>query len=211
MKALTSLLLLMGLAVAAQAQGTPAAATAQASSAAVVLKFSWTKERLPGWENNPFGPSFEMYDDMRVRVSDERRLQDARNSGKKAEAGRIERDAQAREDATKKKKVTSTARPKDGYRYKVTIKNTSAKTIKSIDWDYIFSDPASRSEVARHQFASDEKISPGKEKELSVFILSPPSNTVSAAALGRKDRSLFDERVIIVSIKYSDGTVWVQP
>jgi hypothetical protein len=207
-KALTSLFLLLGIVVCVQAQGSSAAG---AATDTLVLKFSWTKERLPGWENNPFGPSFETYDDMRVRVSDERRLQDARNSGKKAEASRIERDTQAREDATRKKIVSKQERPRDGYRYKVTIKNTGAKTIKSIDWDYVFFDPASHGEAARHQFTSDERIPPGKDKELSVMILSPPTSTVNAGALGSKGHLAFDEQVIIISIRYSVGSVWSRP
>ncbi|HEY0384846.1 MAG TPA: hypothetical protein VGC64_02490 [Pyrinomonadaceae bacterium] len=205
--------MLLGIVIGVQAQGSSAAATAAAAAPVdtVVLKFSWSKERLPGWENNPFGPSFETYDDMRARVSDERRLQDARNSGKKAEASRIERDAQAREDATKKKVVTKEERARDGYRYKVTIKNTGAKTIKSIDWDYVFFDPATHQESARHQFTSDEKIAPGREKDLSVMILSPPVSTVSAGVLGSKGRLALDEQVMIINIRYADGSVWSRP
>lgn len=211
MKALSSLFLLLGIVVGVEAQAASSAAAGGTLADTVVLKFSWAKERLPGWENNPFGPSFETYDDMRVRVSDERRLQDARNTGKKAEASRIERDAQAREDATKKKVVTKQERARDGYRYKVTVKNIGAKTIKSIDWDYVFFDPSSHQESARHQFTSDEKIAPGKEKELNVMILSPPVSTVSTNALGSKGGLALDEQVQVVGIRYADGSVWSRP
>ena len=205
MKVLASLFLFAGIGVVGQAQ-VPTAA--REPSDAVVIKFSWAKERLPGWEKNPFGPSVETYEDMRVRVARERQLQDAKNSGKMADAARIERDIQTRENATKNKKVTET-RTRDGYRYKVTIRNTGSRTIRSVDWDYVFLDPTSMNEIARHQFTSDEKISAGKEKELSVLYLEPPISTVSAVALSQNKG--YEEHVVIASIKYSDGSIWTRP
>jgi len=209
MKLLTGLLLFMGMAVVSEAQQ-PAAI--QGPPDVSVLKFDWSRERLPGWENNPFGPSFETYDTMRARVEDERRLKQARNSGNKAEAEKIERDLKVREKtAAPKIQSEKTERPRDGYRYKVWLRNDSLKTIKSIDWDYVFLDPSNHSEIARHQFTSDEKIRPGKDRELNVFILSPPIRTIKADELNKKRQSLFNEQVIIMRVEYSDGSVWQRP
>ncbi len=186
--------------------------TAQEPSDVVVIKFSWVKERLPGWENNPFGRPYETYDDMIARVRDERSLRQARNSGNKGEVARIERDAKMREEATKPRKVgQQTERPRDGYKYKLTVRNTGARTIKVIDWNYIFYDADTQKEISRRQLTSEERISPGKEKEMSVFILTPLSETISASALGKKGQAILTGQVLIVRIEYSDGSVWERP
>lgn len=176
-----------------------------------VVKFSWRKERLPGWENNPFGPSFETYDAMRARLDNERRIQQARNAGNKTELGKRESAAKMVEDASLPKNTQKAERPRDGYRYKVLVNNNGTKTIKLVDWDYIFFDPNTLAEVTRYQFTSEEKVRPGKDKELGVLILSPPTRTVSARSPESREAPPLVERVILVRVEYSDGSIWQRP
>ena len=91
------------------------------------------------------------------------------------------------------------------------MRNTGEKTIKLVDWDYIFLDPATQNEVTRYQFTSEEKIRPGKEAELDVFILSPPVRVVNARAMEKDEQVSSNERIEMVRIEYSDGTVWQRP
>ena len=175
-----------------------------------VVSFSWRKERLPGWEKGALGSSVETYDAMRERSENERRIQQARNSGNKAELGRREGAAKMLEDAVAKDSQ-KLQRPRDGYRYKVVLSNTSSKSISSVDWDYFFVDPNKNEVIARHQFTSDEKIKPGKSKEVSVLYLTPPVKTISAEMLARKELALFTEHVVVMRIQYSDGSVWQHP
>jgi hypothetical protein len=42
----------------------------------------------------------------------------------------------------------------------VSVKNTGEKTIKLVDWDYVFFNTATQSETGRLEFTSDEKIGP---------------------------------------------------
>lgn len=211
MRSLAILLLISTAPAVLKAQQPPAARESEDVS---VVRFSWRKERLPGWENNPFGPSFETYDAMRARQDNERRLQQARNAGNKAEVARRERDAKVIEDASAPKDSQKTERPRDGYRYKILVRNNGAKTIKLIDWDYVFLDPETQAEVERHLFTSEEKIRPGKEKELSVLTLAAPTKIVKSNALnkGYKDKpSPFVERIVLARIEYEDGSVWQRP
>lgn len=205
---LAVLLLILGLHTAPQAQQQQP--DPQGPEGVAVVKFSWRKERIPGWENRSFGTSAETYDAMRARVDNERRIQAARNSGNKAELGRRESAAKMLEDASAPKGSRNAERPRDGYRYKVLVNNAGAKTVKLIDWDYVFLDPTTRQEVSRRQFTSEEKVRPGKDKELEVFILSPPFLTVNAKA-SRTDESPFVEQVVLMRVEYSDGTVWQRP
>jgi hypothetical protein len=117
---------------------------------------------------------------MRARVAAEQRVQRERNAGSKGGVARAEDEAKVYEKANASNKAKASERSRFGYRYKISVRNSGQKAVKSIDCDYVFLDPDTQTEVERHQFTSDEKLSPGKEKELSVFKLAPPTRTVSA-------------------------------
>jgi hypothetical protein len=170
-----------------------------------VLKFNWSKERI-GWENDPFRGPIENFDEMRARTRNEKRITDAKGSGN---ADKVKRDASAdaANIATQHKNTAS----RYVFTYKTTVKNSSAKTIKSIDWDYIFFDKGTETETGRQQFTSEEKIGPGKSKELVVSITKPPSHTISVTALNENERDSLIGRVVVVRIDYSDGTYWQRP
>ena len=206
MKTIVMLLLVMAMSVASQAQ--QVTLDPQGPSDVAIVKFTWGKEFLPGWENNQFGHSIETPDARRERLENERRIQQARNTGNKVELTKRESAAKMLEDARSPK---NTERLRDGYRYEVQITNTGAKTIKLIDWDYIFLDPDTLKEVARHQFTSDDTIKPGKSKKISVFYLIPPVKTVSVKMLSKKNMANFKEQVVLMRIQYSDGSVWQRP
>lgn len=210
MRAIATLLLLMAASAAAPARQAPPQPGPQAPPDVAVIKFNWRKERIPGWEKNDFGASVESYDAMRERLDNERRIQQARNAGNKTEVGRRESAAKMAEDARYSKAPANAERPRDGYRYKVRVRNDGAKTIKLVDWDYVFLDPETREEVGRQLFTSEEKVKPGGEKDLDVFVLSPPVRTVSAQGK-QKDAPAFVEQVVLTRVVYSDGSVWQKP
>lgn len=201
-------LLLISMLTAAQQPQQQVSSQVQADAA--VGTFSWRKERLPGWEKETLGSSIEPYDAMRARLENERRIQQARNSGNKAELGKREGAAKMLEDSIAKESQKA-QRPRDGYRYKVLLTNTGSKTIKLVDWDYVFIDPSTHEVVSRHQFTSQESIKPGKSKEVSVLYLTPPVKTVSAGTLTKKEPMPFTEQVVIARIEFSDGSFWQHP
>jgi hypothetical protein len=96
----------------------------------------------------------------------------------------------------------------EGYRYRASVKNSGVKMIKAVNWMYIFTDPGSGEELARHRFHTRTKIRPGQVKELAEFDHSPPSKVVSAAGLEKSVAQPFVEQVVITRIEYGDGTVW---
>ena len=209
MRLLASLFLIVGMAAGVRAQQPSGT---QESSAVVVLKFSWAKELFPGWEKRAFPVSFEPYETTRAPVGKEARMPQPRNPVDKALPDKREREVTMRQDASVPKQAAQTKeRPRDGYRYKVTVQNNGAKTIKAIDWDYIFYDLDTQQEISRLEFTSEERISPGKVKEVTVFILAPPTRIVSAGALSKKKQLPFKEQVALVRITYSDGSVWERP
>jgi hypothetical protein len=139
----------------------------------------------------------------------EQQLAVARNTQQKGTTSRLESQNINHQDA--KIKAQQTEMPRDGYRYKVTLRNESEKTIKSIDWDYYFVDPSTNQELARHQFTSDETIKPGKSKEVSVLYLKAPVKTVDARSLKKSEKSAIAGRVVVARLQFSDGSVWQHP
>lgn len=198
---LPCLLLLCCAAVAARAQS-PAAA-AQGPPDVEVVKYAWSKERI-GWERDPFGGPVETFDDLRRRNADTRRIERARATGNAAEAAKVEREMRS-EQVIKSRPPEP---PRYAFSYRLAVRNTGAKTISEIDWDYVFLDAATGRELERRQFTGVEKIAPGKRKELTFLTRTPPTQQISAHALGKSERDGLREQVLVTRILYADGTVW---
>lgn len=166
-----------------------------------VLKASWSKVRI-GWERDPFGGPLENFDEMRSRARNERRI--AQGGGERAR-----REAKADEANLAKQREQKP--PRYYFVYKTKVKNNSTSAIVQIDWDYIFYERDTENEMGRQEFTSDEQIPPGKTKELTVTMLSPPTKTVSVTSLNLDERDRFTEKIVLVGIKYADGRVWTAP
>jgi hypothetical protein len=170
-----------------------------------VVKFSWSKERV-GWEQDPFSGPIENFDEMRVRARNEKRVSDAKRGGIGPEITRAERDAKT--DEVLISTIHQNAPARYGFVYKVAVQNNSVKTIKAIDWDYVFFDINTEGELGRRQFASEDKIAPGKTKELKFFIPRAPTKTISVVSLGKNERKDLGESIVIVRVEYMDGSSW---
>lgn len=173
-----------------------------------VLKFSWTKERM-GWERDPFSGAVESYDEMRIRARNEKRIEDAKKGGSSGEVDKLKREARDDDEAIARQRQKAPARYV--FKYKLSIKNTSARRIKAIDWDYIFLDAVSRSELGRQQFTSEESIGPGKTRELAIRIRKPPTQTISVSSFEKNERDVLSEQVVVMRVEYTDGSIWQRP
>ena len=174
---------------------------AQEPSGVEVVKSSWSKVRI-GWERDPFSGPLENFDEMRSRARNERRV--AQGGGERAK-----RDAKA--DEANLAKIREKNPSRYYFIYKTKIKNNHTAAITQIDWDYVFYERDTENELGRQQFTSDENVGPGKTKELTVTITSPPTRTVSVTSLNLEDRNRFTEKIILIRIQYADGRVWQAP
>jgi hypothetical protein len=178
-----------------------------AETPVAVVKFSWSKERI---HPLPSVASLASQDELIHQSRREQQLAVARNAHDTGTKAKLETQISNHQNA--KAEAQQTELPRDGYRYKVTIRNESEKTIKSVDWDYLFIEPITKQELARHQFTSDETIKSGKSKELSVLYLIPPVKTVDVRSLRKKDSTPpFIEQVIVARVQFADGSVWQHP
>ena len=173
-----------------------------------VVKHSWSKERV-GWERDPFGGPIENFDEMRVRTRNEKRIMDAKRGGSSVESSKAERDALT--DQALISAIHKAPPARYGFSYKVSFQNNGSKEITSIDWDYVFYDAISQTELGRKEFGSEEKIAPGKTKEFKFVIASPPARRISVHALNKHERDGLSERIEFVRVQYADGTVWQRP
>lgn len=172
-----------------------------------VVKFSWSKERL-NWQQNPFGGPNENFHEMQMRARSEKRLSDLKR-GSSPEAKKVENDAKADEKiARMRRERESSDGPRYVFLYRSLIKNASTKVIKEIDWDYVFYDSATGEELGRREFTSVHTIHPGKSKDLSFMVPTPPTRRVSVNSLDKNERVGIHEEVVIVRITYADGSVW---
>jgi hypothetical protein len=173
-----------------------------------IVKFSWSKERL-GWERDPFGGPVENFDEMRSRARNEKRLDDAKRGGGGAGADRVRREAKA--DEANLARQRDKAPPRYVFYYKVRLKNNATVSVTTVDWDYVFFERGTENEIGRQQITSEEQIAPGKSKELTVILTSPPTHTISVSSLNKNERDQLSEKVELVRIKYADGNVWQKP
>jgi hypothetical protein len=100
------------------------------------------------------------------------------------------------------------ATPVDGFAYRVKVKNTTTKVIEVVFWEYQFIETANPTSVTRRQFLCGVNIKPDKDKELQAFSASGPGDVISAGTLASKSGNVFQEKIVINRVEYSDGSIW---
>jgi len=83
------------------------------------------------------------------------------------------------------------------FGYKLILRNEGQKTVRAVDWEYLFIDRDTLKEMARHQFHSEETICPGQRKTLVEYSTSPPTKVISVRALPQPEAEQVIERVAI--------------
>ena len=103
---------------------------------------------------------------------------------------------------------TPKAKAVDNFAYLVRIQNSSPKVVEILFWEYQFIDPMNPENVTRRQFLCGVNIKPNKEKELQAVSLSGPSDVINVGSLAIDPGKLFEEKVVINRVEYSDGSIW---
>lgn len=87
------------------------------------------------------------------------------------------------------------------YTAKASLKNTSAKTVKLIAWDYVFTGKENQKEIKRFKFQSKQQVPPGETATLFKEIgLDPKDDT--------RQLNGSKQAVEITRIEYADGSIW---
>lgn len=182
-------------------------ASAQEGSAVSVLVFRWYKSRevLEKLESPTSGPVPAMIPANRNfernrRINSPEGVRDPNLDTTDGRSAAIDKSVQ--------ESRLPSAKPVDGYAYRVKIRNTSTKVIEVVFWEYQFKESANPTAVARRQFLCGVNIKADKEKELQAFSVSGPSEVISVVSLSKKSDKLFDESIVINRVEYADGSIW---
>jgi hypothetical protein len=89
----------------------------------------------------------------------------------------------------------------------VVIKNTGAKSIKVVEWDFLFPHCENGQFVQRYDMTTTVKIKPGGKNTLKRR-LSPGASRCEMPKVINIDEIRKQERISIKRIEYVDGSVW---
>jgi hypothetical protein len=185
-----------------------AAAVAQENNAAfdppdlIVLEKSWSRSPLPpSGHSNPLGPNEALI----------RQTRDEKAAIRERDYSLPNQPTEARMPVPAPRPIPPAPSTVPAYVYKIKVKNTGAKIIKSVDWEYQFLDPQTQEVMGYRRIKSDAKLYPGKLKVLEKRFTRQPTMLVNVNRLAKKYQDQFTERLIIHRIQYSDGSVWQRP
>ena len=97
--------------------------------------------------------------------------------------------------------------PSQEFIYNARVTNNGQRLVSAIRWDYVFSDPITGSELARHKFYTKIKLASGKSRTLTELSTKPPTFDVTVNMLLRANE--YNERIEIKAIEYADGLNWI--
>lgn len=170
-------------------------AAAGPESGVSVLKHSWSKERVAWDDADPIMPGgVSTTPRSRKPKTDEYRKKEA------SEQRSMQLNASTQKEPPEDTRFLFT--------YEIVVNNGSSKTIREIDWDYVFIDTETREEIGRRQFTSVEKIGAGKKKKLAIRVHTPPTRTVKVSQSGKKDAAGVTEAIEVHRILYDDDSEW---
>ena len=94
------------------------------------------------------------------------------------------------------------------YKFAISIKNTGDKTIAGVKWAYFFEPKDPAHEGMAYLFMTQTNISPGKEKTLNDMLGTKSGTGVNAKLPSKRNQALYNERVAIIRLDYTDGSSW---
>ena len=98
-------------------------------------------------------------------------------------------------------------KPVDGFAYRVRVQNAGTKLIEVLFLEYQFIESSNPSSITRRQFLCGVHIKPEKAQDIQAFSVAGPSDVISVSSLA-KVSDVFQEKVVINRVEYSDGTIW---
>ena len=189
--------------------GVVAAATAQEvdqDSLISVLDHRWERVRVSGQkiDGNTASP-------MRALTSSDKYYQRAaRENQPKGVPDPAEYTTDGRSSALEKNVQEARSAKTDdvnGFRYVANIRNNSDRKVDVLFWEYRFTEFANTRNVIRRQFLCSAKMKPGEKLELSALSILGPSDTISTESLKGSATKLFDEKIFLNRIEFTDGAV----
>ena len=87
------------------------------------------------------------------------------------------------------------------YTAKASLKNTATKTIRAVEWNYLFVDAESQKELKRYKILSKQQILPAETQTLAKDIFLNLKEDTRHLKTGR-------QKILLTRIEYTDGSNW---
>ena len=87
------------------------------------------------------------------------------------------------------------------YAAKLTLKNSGAKAVKSVEWDHLFVEREGGRELKRYHLEVKQQIAAGASQTLSKEVLIKPEESTRHISEGV-------QKIRLTRVEFADGTVW---
>jgi hypothetical protein len=87
------------------------------------------------------------------------------------------------------------------YTAKLTLKNSGAKAVKSIEWDHLFVEREGGRELKRYHLEVKQQIAAGASQTLSKEVFIKPEESTRHIGEGV-------QKIRVTRVEFTDGTVW---
>ena len=143
----------------------------------------------------------ERWDNARLRDPDPAVREEAHIRNSRIQSNRAEREANSSYRASL---VSS-------FEARLVVTNTSAKTVRSVDWTATLTDRETGELISTYDVTTETKIAPGKAKRLKKKLQTPRARVVNAAGGRRRRAQVADLMVSVTRVTYEDGTTSETP
>jgi hypothetical protein len=87
------------------------------------------------------------------------------------------------------------------YTAKLTVSNTGAKAVKSIEWDHLFVEREGGRELKRYHLQAKQQIAAGASQTVSKEVFIKPDESTRHIGEGV-------QKIRLTRVEFADGTVW---
>jgi hypothetical protein len=165
-----------------------------------IVEHDWYKDFPPFARDNDFKPEYESFDSERAKGC--RACPEGYGPCDHAET-----DYPCARRCLNHSSYSDRTEPQ-GFVYRVTLRNAGNRLVKTVIWDYVFRDPTTDAELARHTFATDIRLAPRKTRLLIARSFAPPTRVISVKMLYQWSAgSTYAERIEIKRVVFADGSV----
>lgn len=87
------------------------------------------------------------------------------------------------------------------YVSKLTLKNSGAKAVKSVEWDHLFVEREGGKELKRYHLQAKQQVAAGSSQTLSKEVYVKPDESTRHIGEGV-------QKIRLTRVEFADGTVW---
>lgn len=87
------------------------------------------------------------------------------------------------------------------YASRLTLKNSGAKSVRSIEWAHVFSDPETGRELKRYRLRARGRVAAGETMTVTKAVFVKPGESTQHLTKGR-------QKVLVTRVEFEDGTAW---